>query len=406
MLLSIAGAQLASANMFSHATMDTFGLGFNYSASKTNSMHLGQWKYIISAKLMPSYFDDLSTDSNSFETLSVLNLNSKINKTRLITRLFSTDSFTDFSNDKVLSFSFISKVGELNQTAINANFYNSNKSFANKSSKISPVAILEQEYYSPGYTLSTGKNAFSINAIFIQQKFSDNSISTSSSQNIYQKQLYLDDHFYNVNRGTGYSINFKREFISDLYLTAAYNSKVRMNEFGSFGQSYSDFGNFDIPQKFLLSLGVPLIGNNKIEFSAENVSYSQIDINSRTGYSYYFLNHVRTFFRPDQVSLDDLTVYSVKFEQNLNGNFIWNIDISSTQQASTSSSIYNNALDKDTAAYSYKVGLYQNTSIGQFHLFASFANKPILVGSTDFGRFTNTSLGQHIEGVASWNFAF
>ncbi|MCF6287737.1 MAG: hypothetical protein L3J53_00685 [Proteobacteria bacterium] len=388
--------------------MDTFNLGFHYSNTSisNNSMYLGDWRNKISAKLMPSYFAHLNVNFATEQdtgNVDFLNTNYHINQTKLTLLMPISDLFNSY-DDTMLNFSFVSEKMKLSQNAINANLFNNDKFRYTSRMRAVPV-ILTQESYSPGYTFVTGNNVLSINAILVQQTFSDNSITTSTVQNLPQ-QVNRDDAFYNINRGTGFNLGFKRNIIAGSYLAFEYISKIRMYEFGAQARNYSESGNFDTPQERVLILGLPIFAKSKLEFAAREIAYSQIDVSSQPGYLYYFRNNVNSFLRPNQVSLDNLVVYSIEFKHSINNAIAWNIKISSGQQATTSSVIYNNALARDTAKYSYKIGLSHNTAIGDFNLFASLANKPILIGSTDFGRFTNTTLSPHIEGVASWSFAF
>ncbi|MCF6318787.1 MAG: hypothetical protein L3J83_05860 [Proteobacteria bacterium] len=426
-MLMLAGTASVSANMLvsTKNDVDSNLLGFQrYQefkglGSAESSMYLGQWRDQISSKLNPSYFNRLV---NKRFTRSVSNNYLDINflpnfaggNNRFIAPVFSDYAFSILGAGEVY-FSFASNNIKFEPSVLESSWTNFNTGFGSKFSK--PI-LLEQEYYTPGYVISNGNSSFGVAAILVQQSFLDDSLGSlvvaSSSSNF----IYFDETQGRTNRGTGYQFNFTQKLFNDINISVDYQSQINMNEFDVYGRSYSEQGEFDTPGQYTFSLDVPIFTNNvstnnvatnsvsanKLSFSAERISYSNIDSRVHSGFSQAFLNVYNGIFSP-VYALQDLTVYSIGFEQNINNGFSWNIEITSRQQAPATVEIYDRILTEDTASVSYKLGIAHSAPIGQFNLYASFANKPLFIGATDFGRF-NSSMTRHIEGVASWSFQF
>ena len=133
--------------------------------------------------------------------------------------------------------------------------------------------------------------------------------------------------------------------------------------------------------------------------------YSGINPNVHSGYSEAFLAAFNSPISPI-FKLDDLTVYSMNYEKFLNPETTINLAVFSRQQAPALARIYNRILKEDTANVSYQFGVNRKMPLGEINFIASFANKPIMIGSTDFGRYTSSTLDRHLEGVLSWNLRF
>ncbi len=418
----LAGPVSVSANMLVPINYDADSnlLGFQEfqgSGLAGNSMYLGQWRNQISNKLNPSYFNHLvnkrftKSVSNNFLNINFLP-NFADSNNRFIAPVFSDYTFGILGTLGIgdVYFSFASNNIKFEPSVLESSWTNFNTGFGSKFSK--PI-LLEQEYYTPGYVISNGNSSFGVAAILVQQSFLDDSLGSlvvaSSSSNF----IYFDETQRRTNRGTGYQFNFTQKLFSNIDISVDYQSQINMNEFDAYGRSYSDQGEFDTPGQYTFTLDVPIFTNNvstnsvsanKLSFSAERISYNNIESRVHSGFSEAFLNIYNGIFSPIY-ALQDLTVYSMGFEQNINNGFSWNIEITSRQQAPATVEIYDRILTEDTASISYKMGITHNAPIGQFNLYASFANKPLFIGATDFGRF-NSSLSQHIEGVASWSFQF
>jgi hypothetical protein len=150
---------------------------------------------------------------------------------------------------------------------------------------------------------------------------------------------------------------------------------------------------------------MPLFDSNKIDFKAEKILYSGVDTNVHSGYSKAFLRAFNSPISPI-FELGDSTVYSMNYEKLLNESTTVNVGVLSRQQAPALANIYNRILKNDTAKFSYQLGFLHKLTIGEINFIASFANKPIMIGSTDFGRFSSSTLDKHLEGVVSWNLSF
>ena len=411
MFVLLAGTASVSANMFMSINdgVDKQSLGFKVSSSTLqtrNSMYLGQWKDQISNKLNPSYFNSLVskrfTKNVSYNKLLDIKFmpNYVDRSNKFIAPVFSDNTFALLDKGSIY-FSFASDSIQFEPTLLERSLSNFNSSAFG--SKYSKPTLLEQEYYTPGYVISNGKSSFGVAAILVQQSFLDDSLGSMTVATSSRNFVYFEKVQRLTNRGTGYQFNFTQKLFSDIDLSIDYQSQINMNEFDAYGRSYSDQGEFDIPKQYTVSLGVPVFAN-KMNFSAERISYSNIDSRVHSGFSEAFLNVYRGVFSPIY-KLQDLTVYSMSFEQSFNNNFSWSMEVTSRQQAPATFEIYDRILKEDTASVSYKLGVSHNAPIGQFSFYASFANKPLFIGTTDFGRF-NSSLNQHFEGVASWSFQF
>ncbi len=373
--------------------------------SNDNSMYLGKWRNAISNKINPNYFNELDSGVNVSEITSYQSLPGYINDVnRFIVPVFSNDAFNSIELNNDVFFSFVSETVTITPLAFNQ----FNDTFTGSSGFKKPqsqLKIVEQEYYAPSYVFSRGKSSIGVGAVLLQQRFLDDSfgLATFASSSTYQP--YDDQSFVTTNRGTGYQLNVSQELPANINVSFDYRSEILMNEFDTLGRSYSDPGDFDIPSQYTLSVGVPVRENIQFGFTAEKISFNSIDPIVHSGYSESFLNAFNSPISPI-FKLQDLTVYTVSYKQFINKHLSWNIHVTSRQQPAATAKVFDRILKNDTASISYKIGISQNTSLGQFDLFASFADKPILIGSTDFGRLSSTSLNSHIEGVASWSYRF
>lgn len=381
-------------------------LGFKVSKSTESSMYLGQWRDQISNKLNPSYFNRLVGNRLNSKIASnhLLDMNYLPNFTasqnQFMSPVFTDNAFSTLLDDKVY-FSFAS-----DSIKVSPSVFDSSVKYFNSSlpSKFSKATLLEQSYYKPGYVFSNGNSSFGVAAILVQQSFLDDSLGSTTIASSSNSLVNFDNIQRRFNRGIGYQLNFNQKLFSTIDFTLDFQSKVNMNEFDAFGRSYSDKGDFDIPSQYTVSFGIPVFGN-KLRFSADRIAYSEIESRVHSGFSQDFLDVFNGLLSPNY-KLDDLTVYSVKFEQNINRDFSWNIELTSRQQAPATSEIYDRILSNDTAAVSYKLGLSHTAPIGQFNFYASFANKPLFMGATDFGRYSSSGVNRHIEGVVSWSMQF
>jgi len=397
------GAQLACANMLSPFVVDAHTLGFSY--SKNDSMFLGQWKGQIANKLNPVFYSNLGTLKSRVGFFKV----SDNSKYVLREKRFLAPVFTDnFSLDDIVSKSMYFSLSTENQSltpfAIALMLNDISTFVANKQSK-SYSQLIGQDFYTPSYMISNGKSSFGVGAVLVQQRFLDNSFGNMVFPSSSTFQPYSDRALVSTNRGTGYQLSFNQQLPAGIDFGFDYRSRVEMNEFDLFGGSYSEPGDFDIPRQYTLRLSVPFSHGFKLNLSSENIDYSNSNIVVHAGYSQAFL---RAFNGPirAEFSLEDLTVYSIGIEQQLTQGVLWKAAVVSRQQAPATTQTYKAILENDTAAYSYRLGFSKIISLGEFNLFASFANNPILIGGTEFGRITNTELNRHIEGVASWSFSF
>ena len=400
---SLLSGQIACANMLSPFAMDTQTLGISY--SKNNSMFLGQWKSQIADKINPAFYsnlDDLSSSANSANSMFYSKY--LVTTKRFIVPVFADNFSLEDIGSKSLYFSFATE----NQTRTPfsvSQMFNDVSSFVTDKKEKSFSKLVSQEFYTPSYVISNGKSSFGIGAVLVQQRFLDDTFGNMTFSSSSTFQPYSDKALINTNRGTGYQLNFTQQLPAEVSLTFDYRSRIEMNEFDSFGSSYSEPGDFDIPRQYSLLLSVPFAQGYKLNLSSENIDYSNSNTIVHAGYSPSFLraynSPIRSIFE-----LKDLTAYSVGIEQQLTRTMLWKAAVVSRQQAPATTEVYNNILKNDTAAYSYRLGFSKIVSLGEFNFFASYANKPILIGGTEFGRFTSTQLTRHLEGVASWSFSF
>lgn len=367
-------------------------------------MYLGKWRNQIFDKIKPDYYNSLFSEKahNAFE---LNNINYVQNKMHFQTPIFSSSNFINKSS---ISFSFISEDTKL--TPLGFNIFNPqvNNRFSTKRRKYNSFNqnnLVSQQLYAPGYVFSRGNSSLGVSAIFVQQRFLDDSFNFLNLKSSSNFQLYKDKAFIDSNRGTGFQINLEQQLFKRIGILFKYQSEINMNEFDSYGRSYSQSGEFDIPSQLNMAVVVPFLESNHLKFSAEKINYSQVKTVVNSGYSDDF---IRLFDSPisSVFKLQDLVIYSAELNSKINDRFSWNIGVTSRQQASATKAVYNNLLKNETAAFSYKIGLTQRMSIGEFNIFASFANNPIIMGATDFGRLSNRSLNNHIEGVMSWSVSF
>ena len=400
---SMVSGSIACANMLSPFAMDTQPLGFSH--ADNDSMFLGQWKRQIANKLNPGFFSNLEDINSSTNfTNGMLSPQYLITESRFIVPVFADNFSLDVISDKGLYFSFSTENQSLSPLSVGQMFSNA-ASFVTSKKEKSYSQLIGQEFYTPSYVITNGKSSFGVGAVLVQQRFLDDSFGNMIFSSSSTFQPYQDKAFINTSRGTGYQLNFTQQLPAGMSLTIDYRNRIKMNEFDSFGSSYSESGDFDIPRQYSVLLSIPFSNGFKLNLSSEDIDYSNSKTVVHAGYSSSFLraynSPIRSIFE-----LKDLTVYSVGVEQQLTQDVSWKVAVVSRQQAAATTEVYNNILKNDTAAYSYRLGFSQNLAFGELNFYASFANKPLLIGGTEFGRLTSTQLTRHIEGVASWGFSF
>lgn len=379
-----------------------------------NSMYLGQWRNQISEKINPSYFNRLSNNaSRSFSQRDNVRTigNLSFQSFHLTAPVFSMYDYSEISQDKTVSFLFSNESIKATSFAISQIAEQMFSEIKPGYKKTSYSPIVEQQYYAPGYVISNGNSSFGIAAVLVQQRYLDDTFGsvTFADTDKYSYSLSDSRTLYSTNKGSGYQLNFSQNLPLGMQVSFGHQSRIEMNEFDTFGRGYSDSGDFDIPRNTSLSLNVGAGESQSITLSAKNIAYSSIqtngDIVDSSGYSQAFLSVFNGVFSPI-FKLDDLTVYSVSFDKRLSDELTWNLVVTSRQQPPATAEVLDNILKNDTASISYRFGVTKHLLNGEFNLFASYANKPIVVGRTDFGRVSGFSPGSHVEGVVSWNFQF
>ncbi len=409
-LLALAGITSVSANMLAPASYEFNGhtLGMSSVKSSQGAMYLGSWKRLIASKIYPSYFAQLNLatntqSSNDFPSSGynsfLFNQNPSGNRYYVV---FDENIFSNFVKDSELSFSFASqslKVSDFEFNQIQSSFEPQQKI----KRKQSP--LVAQEFYAPGYVLTKGGSSIGISAILIQQSFLDDVYGSVTYNSRTNSQNYNEQAYFETSRGYGFKFNYKQNLFAGIKASMAYQSRIYMSAYDSIGYTYFEPGDFDIPSQYSFALDIPLFDHNKIMLSTENIAYSQTTPLVHAGYSYDFLQAYNNSAIRSEYKLKDLQVYSVMFKQAIGKNFAINLQALSRQQPPATAKIYNNILNKDTAQFSYRVGITQKTALGTFSLSASFANKPILFGRSEFGRLSRYS-SRHMEGVLAWNLQF
>ncbi len=378
-------------------------------------MFLGPWKSLIADKISPAFYsnlDDLSSSANSAN--SMFHSKYLVTTKRFIVPVFADNFSLDDIGSKSLYFSFATENQTITPFSVSQMFnnvssfsqmFNNVSSFVTDKKEKSYFKPVSQEFYTPSYIISNGNSSFGIGAVLVQQRFLDDSFGSMIFSSSSTLQSYNDKAFVRTSKGAGYQLNFTQQLPAEVNVTFDYRSRIEMNEFDSYGRSYSQSGDFDIPRRYSLLLSVPFAQGYKLNLSSENIDYSNSNTVVHSGYSASFL---RAYNNPikSRFELKDLTVYSVGVEQQLTHTMSWKAAVVSRQQAPATTEVYNNILKNDTAAYSYRLSFSKIVSLGKFNFYASYANKPILIGGTEFGRFTSTQLTRHLEGVASWSFSF
>ena len=405
MLLALAGTVQVSANMLAPASyaIKQNVLGLNIKHKNNESMYLGSWKRLISNKINPSYFTQLNSLESSSRHFSDYQFGSDIigQDSKYSGIVFSDNLFNSIIDDQQLYFSFSTQ--SINISAFKLNqLYSGFVPSSNISKTQSP--IISQEFYSPGYVLSKGGSSLAVSAVLVQQSFLDDAFGSVTFNNHSNSQFYNDKSFVNSTKGYGYKVSYSQVLPAQITSTFTYQSRIYTSTFESFTYTYLEPGDFDMPSQYSFALDVPLMKNNTVKFNADMISYSQTKPYVHSGYSDDFLAIYDVVVRTG-LAFKDLVVYSVDFEQKVSDNLSFNVQVLSRQQPLATTKNYSRVLRKDTAQYSYRVGLLQKTSFGDFSFSASFASKPLLFGRSEFGRISKAA-NQHLEGVLSWSLQF
>ena len=305
----------------------------------------------------------------------------------------------------MFAFTLSAQFDEISDSQYNSTNIPFGVGFKNQNLKGTNPQLLSQHIYSSGYKYSNGGFSLGLAAVFVQQNYADANFGFITLDSQKSSAIYNDPILHETSRGLGYSLNFSQTLPYSLKLMLDYQAKIDMHEFGSLGKSYIQTGDFDIPENYSVSLNVPIINNDNLKLTAKEIGYADIKATLHDGFSAEFLRLMNSPVRPS-FEWDNLTVYTLEYQKKFQNTQALSLGIISSQQAKTFSPTLNQILDDDTASISYKMSFERHLVGGKFDLFATYGEKPIFIGRTDFGRFLPDNIGAHIEAGFTWNRSF
>ena len=379
--------------------------------STSKKMYLGEWKQSISNQIMPRFFENVDVDDSLRQTSlfsSSLIPISSFSTSGLNTKqynFFNSQAIALLDSTSIFAFTLRTQFDEISDSKYNSVNIPLGVGFTNQNLKGTNPQLLSQYTYSSGYEYSYGGLSLGLAAVFVQQNYADANFGFITFDSQKSSAIYNDPILQETSRGLGYSLNFSQILPYSLKLALDYQAKIDMHEFGSLGKSYIQTGDFDIPENYSVSLNVPVLNKDNIKFTAKEIGYSDIKATLHDGFSPEFLRLMNSPVRPS-FEWDDLAVYTIEYQKKFQNTQALSLGIASSQQAKTFSPTLNQILDSDTASISYKMSFESRLAGGKIDVFATYGDKPIFIGRTDFGRFLPDNIDAHVEAGFTWNRSF
>lgn len=204
--------------------------------------------------------------------------------------------------------------------------------------------------------------------------------------------------------GQGVHLGFDSLVGDHFSLGASVQSRVDMDAFKTYRGLFSEPGDFDVPARTGLSVGVRPLGSLAVSVGAERVFYSDVAAFTTYALPTQLLALLGDGSAPT-FAWRDLNVYSAKAELDDVAGGQWSLQVTSRQQPSPTSALFDLALrelyDGNHYALMYRrqMGVASNLSFG-----ASYAPAQYILGPNPFrNRYRD---GSQLEVELNWSVAF
>src|SRR5690606_18075453 len=163
----------------------------------------------------------------------------------------------------------------------------------------------------------------------------------------------------------------------------ALQSRLDMEPFKSYRGVYSDPGDFDIPARAELGLGVALSEDLQVTLGAERIFYSDIDAFTSAALPTRFLSLLGDGSSP-AFAWRDLTVYTAEASYRDASGGQWSLRYTTRQQPSPTSRLLLRALEQEFTNVNVGVGYRRDIGPGALWLAASYAPSNYFLGASPY----------------------
>ena len=266
-----------------------------------------------------------------------------------------------------------------------------------------PQIGLQRSVATPSVTLALGEGSFvGVSAVLAYQRFASLGMGIADF-NVSERPTSWasrDSSF-----GTGMRLDALQQITPRLAITAAYQSRVDMDEFNSYRGVYADAGDFDIPTQSSFGVSYAVTPTFTADLGVDRLNYSEIKPFTSNGLPLRFLALLGDGLSPN-FAWQDLTVYSAGWSWRNSALGELRFRYTTRQQPLPTSALLSQALQDNISRYAVSMGWSRPTGRqSRISLLTNYASAPYLVGAPSY----NSQIGKQpnrLEFQALWSLAF
>ena len=266
-----------------------------------------------------------------------------------------------------------------------------------------PQIGLQRSVATPSVTLALGEGSFvGVSAVLAYQRFASLGMGIADF-NVSERPTSWasrDSSF-----GTGMRLDALQQITPRLTITAAYQSRVDMDEFNSYRGVYADAGDFDIPTQSSFGVSYAVTPTFTADLGVDRLNYSEIKPFTSNGLPLRFLALLGDGLSPN-FAWQDLTVYSAGWSWRNSALGELRFRYTTRQQPLPTSALLSQALQDNISRYAVSMGWSRPTGRqSRISLLTNYASAPYLVGAPSY----NSQIGKQpnrLEFQALWSLAF
>jgi len=263
----------------------------------------------------------------------------------------------------------------------------------------------------------SGRNRISVSAVLASQQFSHSMLDTQvfeqvagvSQGGLRERDISIADGLYarerELSQGAGLRLGFETEVAPRLMLSAAYQSRINMDELASLRGVHGYSADLDIPSRMQMGLDLRASTRTVFTMAVSQVFYSEVGAFPSRSLPARFNALLGDSTSPD-FEWNDLTVYSFGLRWQHESDLEFRVDYHTRSQPSPTAPSLASALSDELAQQSILVGI--GKSLGDrawLDLSATYAPPEFAFGGNVLG-VVSDRLDQAVEVAARLNFSF
>lgn len=258
----------------------------------------------------------------------------------------------------------------------------------------------EQSLLVPGVTRQVSdRSALTVSAVLASQSFGASGMNLNETHDWQQASLGLPSSPYDrpeVAQGTGVRLGLNSEWLSNLSVEAAYQSRIEMARFATLQGVHGSQAELDIPSRIQLGLQFHATERSSFNVAVSQIFYSEIGAFPSRALPARF-NALLGDSTSPQFRWDDLTVYSLGWRWESDQDLSFFLDYRSRSQPKPSAPALARALAPDLAQNAFLAGLSKGLSArSTLQLSAAYAPPEFAFGGNILG-VVSEKLDQSME---------